>query len=173
MQTEYFVGIDPDTEKSGVVAVAKASGRITYAKALDTASTMEYLRGVAEAQGENKDQVLVIIEDSDTSTNWHVKKLLTNGEPLMEKLYTAAAIGRSSGMAHATLRHIKEYAEGVGLRVQMQKPLRKCWKGKDRKITQEEAQQFMVGLPTRCNQEVRDAALLAWIVAGLPVRVKP
>jgi len=50
-------------------------------------------------------------------------------------------------------------------------PLRKIWKGKDGKITQEELASF-TGLKGRTNQDARDAALLAWSFANLPIRLK-
>ena len=52
------------------------------------------------------------------------------------------------------------------------KELHQCWKGKDRKITDEEIKCFMP-IKGRTNQESRDAALLAWVFSGLPIRVKP
>jgi hypothetical protein len=53
--------------------------------------------------------------------------------------------------------------------------LKKCWKGKDGKITQDEIAYFVSAgekMP-RMNQDQRDALLLAWVCAGYPVRVKP
>ena len=43
--------------------------------------------------------------------------------------------------------------------------------GKDRKISQEEIEQFIPDFPKRSNQEGRDAALLAWDYAGFPIRL--
>lgn len=43
---------------------------------------------------------------------------------------------------------------------------------KDGKITHEELAYF-TGIMGRTNTEMRDAALLAWNHAGLPIRVKP
>lgn len=43
--------------------------------------------------------------------------------------------------------------------------------GKDGKITHEELASF-TGVKERTNQEGRDAALLAWTYAGLPIRMK-
>ena len=169
----YFVGIDPDTDKSGLVLVDKQERRIVSAEALELPALVEHLRMIAQEHDGECYKVLVIIEDSDTSTNWHVTRLLTSGYPLAKKLREAAAIGRSAGMCHATLRHIQQFAESAGLPVMMQRPLRKCWRGHDGKITQGEAEQFMTGLPKRTNQEVRDAALLAWAGSGLPMRLNP
>jgi hypothetical protein len=45
------------------------------------------------------------------------------------------------------------------------------WHGRDGKITQEEIAAF-TGIDGRHNQEERDAALLAWIYAGLPIKAK-
>lgn len=63
-------------------------------------------------------------------------------------------------------------ARSYGLKVVEHLPLFKCWKGKDRKITDEEIKCFMP-IKGRTNQESRDAALLAWVFSGLPIRVKP
>lgn len=166
----YIIGIDPDIERTGVALVDREARRLEYAGALTFTDCVKYLDGIAAMYP--NEQVEVVIEDSDTSTNWHVQKLMANGQPLRSKLYLAAAIGRSAGLCHATARHLREYAESCGLRVRMQKPLKKCWKGKDGKITQVEAAQFMPGLPKRCNQEVRDAALISWCVAELPIWIK-
>ena len=51
-----------------------------------------------------------------------------------------------------------------------QYPLRKIWKGKDGKITDEEIKAFMP-IIERTNQEERDAALLAWNEAGFPMKI--
>jgi hypothetical protein len=51
------------------------------------------------------------------------------------------------------------------------KPLKKNWKGKDGKITHKELALF-TGLTGRTNQEARDAGLIAWIFAGLPIRIQ-
>ena len=55
-----------------------------------------------------------------------------------------------------------------GISVIQVPPLRKIWKGKDRKITHEELT-AIVGKIKHTNQEGRDAALLAWVHAGLPL----
>jgi hypothetical protein len=45
------------------------------------------------------------------------------------------------------------------------------WRGKDRKITQEELAAIVGQELPRTNQEGRDAALLAWVMAGLPLKL--
>ena len=166
----HILGIDPDLTKSGIAILNIAERRFEAVQAMPFADVIKMLDTLGS--GDRPCDLLVVIEDSSNSTNWHLGGVLKSGLPLMRKLSTAAAIGRSAGQCHATLTHLKEYAESVGLEVKMQKPLRKCWKGADRKLSQAEAEQFMVGLPKRCNQECRDSALLCWVVAGLPIRVK-
>lgn len=165
---DYILGIDPDIEKGGFSLLD------VNCKAFEFVSALSFVQGVKsiDALAARGGRILVVIEDSDISTNWHIQRLLYSSQPIESKLRTAAAIGRSAGLCHATARLLREYAESCGLDVLMQKPLKKCWKGQDGKITQAEAEYFMQGLPKRCNQECRDSALIAWVVAGLPVRVK-
>lgn len=44
------------------------------------------------------------------------------------------------------------------------------WQGKDGKITAEELQ-HITGYDRRTNQDARDAALLAWVYGGLPLKM--
>jgi hypothetical protein len=48
--------------------------------------------------------------------------------------------------------------------------LRKIWKGTDGKITQDELEQI-TGIKGKTNQDGRDAALLAWVFAELPIQI--
>lgn len=161
----YYVGIDPDVDKSGLVVIDKKMRRVTHAEALDFPGVLVYLTLLKQEHVQELMAVLVVLEDSDISVNWHYNSHDSKG--------VCAAKGRSVGMCHATARHLRECCENIGLPVMMQQPLRKFWKGKDGKISHEEAACFMPGLPTKTNQEVRDAALLAWEVAGLPIRIQP
>lgn len=169
----WIIGIDPDVERSGFVVLDSEARHITFAGALTFPEVITHLHMIAQEHAQEMSRVLIVIEDSDTATNWHLNKIQYESMPLMNKLRKAAAIGRSAGMCHATLRHLQEVSEGMGLTVRMQQPLRKLWNSKDGKMSQAEALQFMPGLPSRCNQEVRDAALLAWCEAELPIRINP
>ena len=80
-------------------------------------------------------------------------------------------IAKDVGANHETGRKIIEMCKHYGLETLAHAPLVKCWKGKDRKITHEELASF-TGLTGRTNQDGRDAALLAWVFSGLPIRVK-
>lgn len=164
MRREGFViGIDPDVEKSGFALLDCETREFKTVTALSFPDMVDKFAELGAALTEGK-EITLVLEDSDLSTNWHVNP--------RDNKATAAAKGRSIGMCHATARHLKECAEAYGLEVVLQKPLRKMWKGRDGKITHEEADYFMRGLPKQTNQESRDAALLAWAYADYPIRQK-
>ncbi len=85
--------------------------------------------------------------------------------------HRAEKIAKDVGANHETGRKIIEMCKHYGIEVVQHAPLVKCWKGKDRKITHEELASI-TGLIGRTNQDARDAALLAWVFAGLPIRLK-
>lgn len=165
IKPNWIIAIDPDVDKSGVVLLDVKNKEFVAASALSFVDTM-YSINMMLVDISAKDCVVVVIEDSDMSVNWHYSQ--------KDSKAVAAAKGRSVGICHATARHLKEYCERQQSisSVVMMKPLRKCWKGADGKITHEEITQFTKGLPGRTNQEVRDAALLAWTYANLPIRLK-
>lgn len=163
----FILGIDPDVTKSGIARLNVEDKNLVDVRAISFVDLVEYLGSIRQHAG----KMVIVIEDSDSTTNWHTEKLVYAPLNIKGKLNKAAAIGHGAGMCHATQRHIQEIAEAYGFTVHLQKPLKKCWKGPDGKITQDEALQFMTGLPGRCNQECRDAALLAWNYANLPIRM--
>ena len=83
----------------------------------------------------------------------------------------SALIGNHTGRNHEVGRKIVEMCRHYGIEVVEQPPLRKMWRGRDGKITHEELQHF-TGITGKTNQETRDAALIAWEYAGLPIRIK-
>lgn len=159
----YVIGIDPDVEKSGVALLDCEAREFTQVEALTFPDVVDRFAELAAMKADGKD-VVVVIEDSDLSTNWHYNS--------RDSKAVCAAKGRSVGMCHATGRHLKECAEAYGLEVVPMKPLRKCWKGRDGKITHDEAAYFMRGLPKQTNQETRDACLLCVAYADYPIRLK-
>lgn len=157
------IGIDPDNKESGVAVVTYQTKKIKvykydFSKLIDNLNEIKrFFVGI---------EVKIVIEGGWLNkSNWHVLGKYMSAQ-------RAAAIGRSAGMNHQTGILIAEYCEHLGLNFQVVKPLKKCWRGQDGKITQEEAEYFMGKLP-RMNQDQRDALLLAWVYAGLPVKVKP
>lgn len=158
MLTEIYIGIDPDVDLNGVAVVNKKSGACEV-YALGFCALMDWLAQWVGVQG-----VEIIVEAGWLNDSvWHLQR---------KGLQWAASVGRGVGRNHQTGILIADMAEHMGLSVTRQRPLRKCWKGHDGKITHEEIKYF-TGIKTRTNQETRDALLLAWVAAGLPVKVKP
>ena len=163
---DVYIGIDPDAEKSGVGVVKRATREVDV-KQLAFASLVAFIRlqyHRAEVQGNT---IMVIVEGGWLiHGNWHI--------PFRCSTAKAAAIGRSVGMNHQTGLLLVEILQAEGIPVQVQRPLRKMWQGADGKITSAELAEITgkEKLP-RCNQEGRDALLIAWVASGLPVRVRP
>lgn len=157
--SKYVIGIDPDCERSGYGVVNMETGEVVDAGACDFPTLFDVMdvwrRG---------DKVSVYIEGGWLNNgNWHLLGRMT--------VARAAAIGRSVGRNHQTGMLIEQMARRMGYDVRVVKPLRKCWRGKDGKITAKELQ-AVTSYAKRCNQDARDAVLLAWVYAGLPVRVR-
>ena len=160
---QNIIGIDPDVEKSGV-AFLEVSTRKLEASSLSFPDLLDYLQFVKKKRDEAGETVVVVVEASWLiSHHWQTK--------VGDNRRVVAAKGNSAGRNHEVGRKIVEMCEHYGLEVIEQRPLKKCWKGRDGKITHEELTYF-TGIMGRTNQEMRDACLLAWNQAGLPIRVK-
>lgn len=158
----YIIGIDPDVEKSGFAILDVEEKKFTQVEATPFVRLLLMLFDIVMQDGQ--EDYLIVIEDSDNTTNWHLGDMKMSAR-------SAAATGHNVGLCHATQRHIKELAEYLKLNVVLQKPLKKTWLGSKGKISQEEAECFMPGLPKKTNTEMRDAALLAWCYANLPIHI--
>lgn len=159
-QYDYIIGIDPDCDKSGVAILSMKT------KIIDVYTfTFPTLIDFFEDCKALLPNLLVVVEAGWLNeTHFHLKS--------GDSRRVSAAKGNSVGRNHETGRKIVEMAKHYGLEVVEQRPLRKCWKGQNGKITHEELSQFVPGLPSRTNQETRDAVLLAWNYAGFQIRVK-
>ena len=177
-EAEVFYAIDPDSDKSGWAAVVVIDREMRSAS-FSFSDVVVFLLSIARKEvlakkaekvksplGKLIPKPFIIIEGGWLNeSNWHVRgKSMTPAR--------AAAIGRSVGMNHQTGILIAQMCESLNLPYEVVKPLPKHWKGKDGKITAEELAYF-TGYTKRTNQDERDAILLAWTYAGLPVRVKP
>ena len=161
-KADYIIGIDPDTDKSGV-AQLRVAGREMDAFSNSFPELLDYLQRMAQVQHRTGMKVLVVVEASwRISTNWHTKR--------GESVRTVARKGKDAGRCHEVGRKIVECARYYGLEVKEQLPLKKIWKGPDGKITHDEISVF-IRMGARSNQETRDAALLAWNEAGFPIRI--
>lgn len=157
-----IVAIDPDVEKNGVSKL-NCETRSLEIDTLSFPDLLDYLRSEkrqAEVLGKN---LLVIVEAGWLNKgNWHLNPKETKAK--------AAAKGNHTGRNHETGRKIVEMCKHWQIDVDEVKPLVKCWKGKDKKITHEELALF-TGITGRTNQEGRDAALLAWVYAGFSIKM--
>lgn len=161
-KADYIIGIDPDTDKSGIAQVIVA-GREVELFSASFPELLDYLQRMRQKELTEGVKVMVVVEASwRISTNWHTKRA--------ESVRTAARKGKDAGRCHEVGRKIVECARYYGLDVKEQLPLKKIWKGPDGKITDEEIKVF-IPIKGRTNQETRDAALLAWNEAGFPIRI--
>lgn len=161
---DYIVGIDPDCEKSGVAILNIEKKSMAETHCISFPNLMDLLITL-HSNMTSKPSLLVVVEAGWLNeTHFHLKS--------GDSRRVSAAKGNSVGRNHETGRKIVEMAKHYGLEVVEQRPLRKCWKGQDGKITHNELKQFVPGLPSRTNQEVRDAALIAWNHAGFPIRIQ-
>lgn len=156
-RADIIIAIDPDVERSGVATLAINERKLgtfslTFPELMDAFQLFL------------PDKTLVVVEAGWLNKpNWHLAA--------KDSARLAAAKGNSTGRNHEVGRKIVEMAKHYGLTVNEVKPLRKCWRGRDGKITHEELAQFIPGLPKRTTQDIRDAALLAWTYAGFPIRM--
>lgn len=161
MKYDVVIGIDPDKEKSGFAFLTPRNKEmvvenLTFPVMLDRLQAIK--RNIVSSGG----KVLIVVE-----AGWMVKK--SNFHDAQG--HRAEKIAKDVGANHETGRKIIEMCKHYGLEVLPMHPLKKCWKGRDGKITDEEIKYFMP-VYGRTNQDGRDAALLAWHVAGLPIKVK-
>lgn len=160
---DNIIAIDPDVTRSGV-AFLKPSTKQLEVSNLTFPQVIDYIQRAKKVRDEAGETLIVVIEASWLiQSNWHLQQ--------WERKQRAASKGYDVGRNHETGKKIVEMCRHLGIEVLEHYPLRKCWKGKDGKITHEELVSF-TGLMGRTNQDARDAALLAWTFANLPIRVK-
>ena len=160
LKQRVFIGIDPDTNKSGFAVVNKALAKVVQYEALPFFKLLSKIQTVHSAY---KDDMVVIVEAGwkNDITNFH-KASGKQGQRI------ALNVGRNQQVGMLVVEYCKEN----GIEVIEASPLVKGWKGKDRKITHEELAYF-TGITGKSNQETRDSVLICWYYAGLPIKIKP
>jgi thymidylate synthase len=159
---KIIVAIDPDVERNGVATVFPEI-RELHVQTLPFAQLLDYLLAQSKRyEAEGKAWKVIIEAGWLSKTNWHLKKEDTK--------LSAAAKGKSAGRNEQVSRLLGEMCKYWGIPYEHVKPLNKIWKGHDNKITADELAQ-VIGRKIRTNQEGRDAALLAWHHADIPVRL--
>ena len=159
--TIIIIGIDPDTVKSGFALLDVRSKQL-YVKALEFPRLIDHIRWYYEKSIESNSNLIVVVEAGwlNTKSNFHGQ---TGSR--------AQRIAKNVGSNHQTGKHIVEMCEWIGVETVLQKPLNKGWNGANGKITHAELDYF-ANIEGRTSQDGRDAALIAWNYAGLPIRVK-
>ncbi len=160
---DNVIGIDPDSERSGV-AYVEVSSRKLEVSMLHFPQLIDYL-GWVKRQCEQAQQSLMVFIEAGwlNHGNWHTSRT--------DSVFVAAKKGLGVGRNQQTGILIAEMCEAQGVPHTLIKPLTKSWRGEDKKITQAELEQFTGPIKGRINQEGRDAALIAWHYAGLPIKV--
>lgn len=162
---DIVVGIDPDKSKSGVAYLSVKDRHLELA-ATSFVDTLDYLSYLKQSINKYNSKVIVVIEGGWLNKScWHVATQDTKA--------VAAKKGYAVGQNHQTGMFLQEFCEKIDLPCKVVRPLRKCWHGENRKITHEELVNITGIQARRTNQEERDAALLAWVEAKLPIFIKP
>lgn len=166
---DYIVGIDPDTDKSGVALLDTSDFHLelqalTFPELIDR---IIYLRDRSRFDGKS---LQVVVE-----AGWLHQKSNFHGY----SGHRAERIAKNVGANHETGKKIIEICRHWGISCDAVPPLSlqsggfHFWNGPDGKITHAEFVKVTGCKATRTNQEQRDAGLLAWNRAGLPFKIKP
>jgi len=162
MKTTKIIAIDPDVTKSGV-AFLDSLKKTLEVTSLTFPQLIDYLLFVKKKSEEHKDPFIVIVEAGWLNhSNWHTNK--------RDNVKTASMKGAAIGRNHEIGRKIIEICEYHKIDVLPVRPLKKIWKGTNGKITHKELEQI-TGIMGKTNQDGRDAALLAWVFAELPIQI--
>lgn len=163
--SQFYIGIDPDVEKNGV-ALLEVETRQLYIQQLPFAETIDFcVQNFHAAQQQIPPCGFKVIIEAGWMNrgNWHLRR--------WDGRNGAASKGVDQGRNEQTSRLLGEMMEHFNVPYEFKRPLVKCWTGHDRKITKEELECITGQALGRTNQEGRDAALLAWDKAGLPMRI--
>lgn len=158
----YIIAIDPDVDNSGVAYLNRETKQIELSNKRfpDLIKYVIDQNSSVQSKGEN---LTVVVEAGwlNAISNYHG----VYGRKGMR-------ISKNVGANHEIGKLIVEMLQYHNIDVVELKPLKKCWKGKDGKITHEEISQFIPSMPKKSNQEARDSALIAWVYANFPIRMK-
>lgn len=163
---DIIIAIDPDIDKSGLAVLAPKERQIEL-HGLTLPQMVDFFRECKKIYDEENLSYVVVVEASYLiQANWHLE--------WNDSRNKAAAKGRLVGRNHEIGRQIVEFCKHMKMPYEEKLPLKKCWAGKDGKITIDELNLLLEGtcfhpIATQTNQEKRDAALLALDRSGLPL----
>lgn len=159
---DYVIGIDPDTERSGYALIDMETKKVNI-ETVALPALIDMVDSIQSSALATDKRLTVYVEAGWLNlNNWHLGFRDTKA--------MAAAKGKAVGRNHQRGMDICELLTYRGISVVQVPPLKKVWRGKDRKITHEELA-AIVGPIKHTNQEGRDAALLAWYHAGFPIKI--
>ena len=158
-QIDIVIGIDPDVDRNGMAVLDTSTAQYMTIEAVPFP---ELITALYAAKSDYRDRSLRVVIEAGwlNRSNWHVK--------YCDSKAVAAAKGNNAGRNEECGRKIAEMCRFWQIPHELIKPLTKVWRGRERKITAQELQS-LTGWTRRTNQEMRDAALLAWVWAGLPM----
>lgn len=163
-KADIVIGVDPDVDRNGcaLLDIVKRSLNVNMLRFPDLIEYIVKQEAAARSAGR---RLLVVVEAGWMNRcNFHIAR--SHGKQ------GVASLGVDQGRNEQVGRLIGEMMDFYGVPYEFKLPLCKCWSGRDRKITKEEIEQVVGQKLGRINQEGRDAALLAWAHAGLPIRYK-
>ena len=147
-----IIGIDPDCEKSGLCIIDKDEKKVIKAEALPFP---ELIQTILLLQFPDEIKCVYVEAGWLNKGNYHGR--------FGDSRALSAAKGEAVGRNAETGRKIVEMLRYNNITTELVRPLKKVWKGTGGKITQAEILRIIPGFPKRSNQEVRDAALIAWV----------
>ena len=161
---QIIIGIDPDVDRNGI-AMLDMSTHSLQVQMLTFPNLLDFIKEKYRQFAEiDKWDFKVIIEAGWMNRgNYHIQR--------WQGKQGIASLGVDQGRNEQVSRTIGQMMEHWDIPYEFKRPLPKCWHGKDRKITKEELEEITLQKLGRLNQEGRDAALLAWDYAGLPMRI--
>lgn len=163
-KSDVVIGIDPDCDKNGYALIDKTKGTLTLATYTFGELIEELLRRAKEYDMLRRKWVIVIEGGWLTGT--------ANDHYFGTNIRIAAKVAQKVGRNHETGRKICEICAMFKLPYEIKEPLRKVWgKQHNDKISADEFN-ALTGYTKRTNQEVRDAALIAWTAAGYKTTIK-
>jgi hypothetical protein len=157
---DLVIAVDPDIDKSGI-CVLSPSTRQLILKSLPFPVLVDFIK---EARERYKGIDIVVIVEAgwlNEKSNFHKARGKSS-----ERI--AKYVGRNQQTGILLL----QMCEHIGIPCEEVKPLTKHWKGDEGKITHEELSYIVGPLPKRTNQDQRDATILAWWYADLPIKIK-
>lgn len=158
---DYIIGVDPDTIKSGIAILNTHTKEISFNTFTFPALIGEMILFQAQCDF-NKETFIVLVEAGWLNrSNWNLTKY--------DNLRTAASKGLDVGRNQEVGKKLIEMFKHNDIPVEEVKPLIKGWSGPSGKITHDEIAYFVTPFPKRSNQEERDAVLLCWNYASLPI----